>query len=113
MPRDDEPKAAKQGEFDADDNNNDDDVFYDVAQISYEDRNYRRASCVEHHVSIVTKVSRGCGSTGNVTLSSNTKVISAQLRVDAAGKLTIDGIVDVNGEVTASCLSGLGSGTEG
>ena len=52
-----------------------------------------------HRVSIVTKGIRGCGSTGNLTLSSNTKVISAQLRIDAAGKLTIDGIVDVNGKV--------------
>ena len=57
MPRDDEPKAAKQGEFDADDNNNDDDVFYDVAQISYEDRNCRRASCVVRRASSTMSVS--------------------------------------------------------
>ena len=66
-----------------------------------------------HRVSIVTKGIRGCGSTGNVVLSSNTKVTSSQLSVDAAGKLTIDGIVDVNGKVTASCLSASGYGTVG
>ena len=67
-----------------------------------------------HRVSIiVTKGIRGCASTGNVVLSSNTKVTSSQVSVDAAGKLTIDGIVDVNGKVTASGLSGLGSCTVG
>ena len=66
-----------------------------------------------HRVCIVTKGIRGCGSTGNVVLSSNTKVTSSRLSVDAAGKMTIDGIVDVNEKVTASCLSGSGPGTEG
>ena len=44
MPRDDELEAAKQGEFDADNNNNND-GFFDVAHISFEDGNVRRAPC--------------------------------------------------------------------
>ena len=54
MSRDDELEAAKQGEIDAD-NNNHDDVFYDVAHISYEDRDVRRASCVVHRASCAVR----------------------------------------------------------
>jgi hypothetical protein len=38
---------------------------------------------------------------------------SSRLSVDAAGKLTIDGTVDVNGKVTAGCFTGSGSGLVG
>ena len=65
-----------------------------------------------HRVSIVTKGIRGCSSTGIFTLASNTKATCSRLSVDAAGEMTIDEIVDVNGKVTASCLSGSGSGAK-
>ena len=62
--------------------------------------------------SIVTKGIRGCSSTGIFTLASNTKATSSRLSVDTAGEMTIDEIVDVTGKVTASCLSGSGSGAK-
>ena len=61
----------------------------------------------------MTKGTRGCGASGNVSLSSNRTVSSSRLSVDAAGKLTIDGTVDLNGKVTAGCFAGSGSGLVG
>jgi hypothetical protein len=66
-----------------------------------------------HRVSLVTSGARGCGTSGNVSLSNNTTVSSSRLSVDAAGKLTINGTVDVNGKVTAGCFTGSGSGLIG
>ena len=70
------------------------------------------APCTLHRVSIVSQGIRGCSSTGIFTLASNVKATSSRLSVDAAGEMTIDEIVDVNGTVTASCLSGSGSGAK-
>lgn len=66
-----------------------------------------------HRVSLVTSGARGCSTSGNVLLSTNTTVSSSRLSVDAAGKLTIDGTVDLNGKVTAGCFAGSGSGLVG
>ena len=69
-------------------------------------------ACTLHRVSIVSKGIRGPSSTGIFTLASNIKATSSRLSMDAAGEMTIDEIVDVNGKVTASCLSGSGSGAK-
>lgn len=66
-----------------------------------------------HRVNLVTKGPRGCSTSGNVSLSSNTTVSSSRLSIDAAGKLTIDGTVDLNGKVTAGCFTGSGIGLVG
>ncbi|HEY8912613.1 hypothetical protein [Lacisediminihabitans sp.] len=66
-----------------------------------------------HRVSLVTTGPRGCSTSGNVSLSNNTTLSSSLLSVDAAGKLTIDGTVDVNGKVTAGCFTGSGAGVVG
>lgn len=80
-------------------------MFYEVAHASLEDGGL-------HRVSIVSKGIRGRSSTGIFTLASNIKATSSRLSMDAAGEMTIDEIVDVNGTVTASCLSGSGSGAK-
>ena len=94
-------------------------MFYEVAHTSLEDGGLHPAPCTLHpapctlhRVSIVSQGIRGCSSTGIFTLASNVKATSSRLSVDAAGEMTIDEIVDVNGTVTASCLSGSGSGAK-
>lgn len=71
------------------------------------------ADGAEHRVSLVTSGPRGCGTTGNVSLSSNTTESSSRLSVDAAGRLTINGTTEVNGKVTAGCFTGSGAGIVG
>ncbi len=66
-----------------------------------------------HRVSIVTKGARICGSAGSVSLSNNTTQVNSHLSVDAAGKLIINGVVDLNGKTTAGCFAGSGSGLVG
>lgn len=66
-----------------------------------------------HRVSIVTKGNRNCGTAGNVSFSTNTTSTGSHLSVDAAGTLTVNGVVDLNGKVTAGCFVGSGSGIIG
>ena len=59
-----------------------------------------------HRVNLLTKRTRGCSVSGNVTLSSNGTVNSSRLSIGATGKLEIDETIDVSETVTAGCLTG-------